>query len=318
LTSEGSNVAGPLERLSDELAVLVARVLPCSAAISGMTRDFNEAAGSGFLFDDAGHLVTSSHVVEGLEPPLWIGLVDSPHAEASVLGMDPLTDVAVLQLEEYPKRHLRIRQRPARLGELCLALGSPFGMYRESVSLGIVSGLGRSLPQKGRRPIENAIQTDVAINPGNSGGPLIDVGGEVLGINMCIDPRAQEIGFAVPADTVEYVARELIMYGRVERAALGVTVAAQVVELAGGPEHRLAVTAVQGTVAGDLRPGDVLLRIAGREVTNRGDLFRLLSRECIGRPIAVEVLRDGRCATVAVRPGRLADPEEQPRPSRRE
>ncbi len=314
--SDGGNIAGSLEGLSDELALLVARVLPCSAAISGMTRDFSEAAGSGFLFDDAGHLVTSSHVVEGLEPPLWIGLVDAPHTEASVLGMDPLTDVAVLQLTEYPKRHLRMRERPPRLGELCMALGSPFGMYRESVSLGVVSGLGRSLPQGGRRPIENAIQTDVAMNPGNSGGPLIDVRGEVLGINMCVDPRGQEIGFAVPADTVGSVARELIVYGRIERAALGVAVAAQVVELAAGLGHRLMVTEVRGNVAGDLRPGDVLLRIAGRAVANRGDLFRLLSRECIGQPIDVELLRDGRCTTVSVRPGRLADPEEPSRPSR--
>ncbi len=307
--SDPVSAGARLEQWSEEIAGLVARVLPCSVAISGMTRDFSEVAGSGFLLDDAGHLVTSGHVVEGLEPPLWVGLVGCPHVAASVVGVDRLTDLAVLHLKDYPPRHLPLRERAARLGEVCLAFGSPFGKYRESVSLGIVSGLGRNVPQEGRRPIENAIQTDAAVNPGNSGGPLVDVRGHVLGINMCVDPRAQDISFAVPADTIRYVSAELIAYGRVERAALGVAVAARVVELAGGAEHRLAVAAARTTVAGDLRPGDVLLRIGGREVRNHGDLFRLLNRECIGRPTEVQLLRDGRPLTVTVMPGRLSETE---------
>ena len=166
-----------LDRLagfSDELAELVGRVVPSIVALSGRGADFS-GSGSGFLVDAKGHVITNAHVVEGFTPPIDVVIHGGVHTHAEVVGVDALTDLALLQLRTAPELPpLDLRESDARLGELCFGLGSPLGVYPESVSIGVVSGVGRTIRRKGTRPIYRAIQTDVAISPGNSGGPLVD------------------------------------------------------------------------------------------------------------------------------------------------
>jgi serine protease Do len=287
------------------LADLVERVIPGVVALSGIGKDFT-SSGSGFLLDTGRHVVTNFHVIENLQPPFDAVFRGTPRQKSTVIGMDPLTDLALLEVEEAPPWSLKFRETPVRLGELCIGIGSPFGRYPESVSVGVVSGLARTIPQRRGRPIQQAIQTDAAINPGNSGGPLLDVHGEVIGVNQCVDPRGSAIGFAIPADTVKWVSSELLEHGRVVRAALGCTVERRPVVFDGKSLVGLAVTKLgRSTSSKDLKVGDVILRVEDEEVDETSDLYRILTKDRIGKPTPVEVLRNGSMKTLTVHPIRL-------------
>jgi S1-C subfamily serine protease len=290
--------ANLLLQLSDALADLAATVLPHVACLS-----VGDSTGSGFVVDDAGHVVTNFHVVEGRDPevPIRAAIHGFATQTARVIGEDPLTDLAVLELADPHPGCLELRDAPARLGEMCMAVGSPLGVYTESVSTGIVSGLSRSVRHRTtRRPLERAIQTDCAINPGNSGGPLVDMAGRVIGVNTAVASDGQGIGFAVPAGTVRAVTAALIADGKVVRASLGVSVAARDVELDGRTVNRQVVTRTKAGRTGGLLPGDVLLAIDGVEVDGRAALFDHLTADRIGRPVVISVRREGVTSDVQV------------------
>ncbi len=289
---------GQLERFSDELTELVASVMPSVVSLAGTTKD-GDVSGSGFVLDDEGHVVTNWHVVDGVGDSMAASTPKGPKQTAKLVGTDEMTDLAVLRLEQPVSNHLVLREDQARLGELCVALGSPLGIYPESVSFGLVSGLARTIPQPGSRPIERAIQTDAAINPGNSGGPLVDVLGRVLGVNKCVDTRGAGLGFAIPSDTIRSVASELIADGTVTRASIGVTVVNRAVEVDGQQVMRLVVTKVRvehSTLAVD----DVILAIEGEICDERSDLYNHLTKERIGKELHFEVLRGGKVEKLAV------------------
>lgn len=292
-----------LTTLSEEIAALADAVVPSTAIVTGQNRDFAEFSGSAWLYDPH-HLVTNHHVVDGLVEPVWVRFPNSVETRAEVIGSDPLTDLAVLRVDTQSATPFTLRPEPARLGELCFALGSPLGQYPESMSFGIVSGLKRSLPTSGGRPIYDIIQTDCAINPGNSGGPLISVDGSVLGVNAAGVPGADGIGFAIPADTVADIVPELLAHGAVERASLGVSVAPRRVEGADASD-RLVVTAVRSTAAGPFETGDVLFRVGPHEVRSRQDLIRILRRDMVDRKVPVSVWRDGQQVSFECLPSRM-------------
>jgi serine protease Do len=181
-------------------------------------------------------------------------------------------------------------------------VGSPFGDYPDSVSLGVVSGLARTIRRGGRlRPIDQAIQTDAAVNPGNSGGPLVDVSGSVLGVNQSIDTRGQSLGFAVPADVVRWASAELIATGRVDRATLGISVVKRTFEIVGARRVGLGVLRVgQDASADGLAVDDVIVEVGGTPVDEPGDLYRILRKEVIGTPVTLQVLRAGTVMPVTV------------------
>ncbi len=291
-----------LAAFSDELAALAGRVLPSVAALT--VRCGQETGyGSGFVLDGDRHVVTNEHVIEN-STEITAELPGLPPCAAKVVGADRLTDLAVLELEGgAPLPHLELRAEPARLGELCLALGSPLGLYPESVSLGIISGLARSLPTRGAaRSLERVLQTDCAINPGNSGGPLVDALGGVLGVNTAIRADGAGIGFAVPAGTVLAVAAELIAHGRISRASLGVSIAERHVEIGGRTVKRQVVTKVRRGADHDLRVGDALLAVDGVEIDGRAALYDQLGGDRVGTALTLAVHRDGEFCTVQVIP----------------
>jgi serine protease Do len=278
-----------LQQFSTDIIEIVARSRPAVATIHT-----HRSSGSGFLIDEAGNVVTNYHVVEDCGPELRIQFATGFVQKAGLVGADPLTDLAVVRAAGPLPQALSVRTRPPVLGEICLAMGSPLGEYTESVSIGIVSGLARTIPTTRGRPLEHAIQTDAAINPGNSGGPLVDAAGLVLGVNTCIDVRAVGIGFAVPGETVDWVVRQILRYGDVRRGALGVAVASRVEDVDGQLRRAPVITRVPMDVAGDLQPGDIILALAGRAVLDRADMYYLLTRDTIGTTLAVEVWRDGK------------------------
>ena len=279
-----------LEQFSLDIIEITARCRPAVTTIRSETAD-SVSTGSGFLVDGAGNVVTNHHVVDDSGCDLQIQFATGLVRPASLVGTDPLTDLAVIRAEGPLPAPLSVRTRPPVLGEICLAMGSPLGDYTESVSIGIVSGLARTIPTRRGRPLERAIQTDAAINPGNSGGPLIDAAGLVLGVNTCIDSRAVGIGFAVPGEIVDWVIRQILQFGDVRRGALGVAVASQIENVEGQLRHAPVITRVSADLTCDLRPGDIILALAGRPVRDRADLYYLLTRDMIGTSIPVVLWR---------------------------
>jgi serine protease Do len=279
-----------LEQFSLDIIEITARCRPAVTTIRGETST-GMSTGSGFLIDGAGNVVTNHHVVDDSNGDLQIQFATGLVGTAELVGADPLTDLAVVRAESPLPAPLQVRTHPPVLGEICLAMGSPLGDYTESVSIGIVSGLARTIPTKRGRPLERAIQTDAAINPGNSGGPLIDAAGLVLGVNTCVDSRAVSIGFAVPGETVDWVVRQILQYGDVRRGALGVAVASRIENVDGQLRHAPVITRVSADLTCDLRPGDIIIGLAGRPVRDRADLYYLLTRDMIGTLIPVELWR---------------------------
>jgi S1-C subfamily serine protease len=258
-----------------------------------------EGGGSGFVLTPDGFVVTNSHVVQGASE-LVVTLADGSAWPARLTGDDPGSDLALLRVDAPDLVPIaRGDSRALRVGQLVVALGSPYG-FRASVTAGIVSALSRSLRTRSGRLVDNVIQTDAALNPGNSGGPLVDHRGAAVGVNTAAVLPGQGVSFAIPLRGAERVAAALIRDGRVRRARLGIGAETAPVPRALARHHRLAaesgvkVLAVEADspaeTAGVLR-GDVVVGLGGSPVTDVDDLQRLLGEAAIGQPVGVSLLR---------------------------
>lgn len=289
-----------LARFSEEFSDLVMHVRTSTVTISGRTADLTGGgSGSGWVFDRHGHVVTNHHVVADLHSPVEVKPSGRPGLRGEVVGSDPDTDLAVVRVDGLTLPPLDVRLGPPLLGELCLAIGSPLG-FRESASLGIVSGLSRQLPTQSGGVIEETIQTDASINPGNSGGPLVDVGGFVLGVNTAVHSQAQNIGFAVPGEVVLDVVPELIRFGGVHRSSLGVGIAGTWQNVDGVDRTVISVRRVNRPDS-PLRVDDVLVQIGHTRIERRYDVRKALGRETVGRVVQVWVERDGAVVELSVK-----------------
>ncbi len=290
-----------LQQFSDELEALVARASP---AVVGV--EHGRGHGTGLFLTPDGYLLTNRHVVRQSRK-LTISLSTGEERKATLIGGDAPTDLAVLRVEgtDFPILPLA-DLKSVRVGQLVLAIGNPFRL-EQSVSLGVVSAINRSLSLPDGTLLEGMLQTDAAINPGNSGGPLLDTRGQVVGLNTLVLPYAQGIGFAVSATTAAWVASLLIQRGRVERRYLGVAARAVVLEPseardAGQPRGVLILQVAPGTPADDagLRPEDLLLGINQRPVASVDDVQRLMALSAEPE-VRLEVLRKGRRHKLAAR-----------------
>ncbi|MDZ7585160.1 MAG: DegQ family serine endoprotease [Thiobacillus sp.] len=273
-------------------------------------------AGSGFIVSNDGYILTNAHVVHGADE-VEVKLIDKRKFSARVIGSDSRTDVAVIKITASNLPAVKLGD-PARLrvGEAVAAIGSPFG-FENSVTAGIVSAKGRSLPSESYVPY---IQTDVPINPGNSGGPLFNMKGEVVGINSQIYSRSggyQGVSFAIPIDVAMEVAEQLKSSGKVSRGWLGVVVQEVTADLAesfGMDRPRGALIAqVQAdspAARAGLQAADVILMFAGKPVENSGDLPRMVGMAKPGTKISLQVWRRGKAQELAVTLGEL--PGEEP------
>ncbi|MFZ9859239.1 MAG: S1C family serine protease [Roseiflexaceae bacterium] len=281
-----------LMQLSDELVGLVDLVRTSTVTITGMNVSLsNGSVGSGWVYDRHGHIVTNHHVVDGMSRDIKVQFAGRKAVNARVIGSDPESDLAVLACEDVvqlsPPLHMRLL--PARLGELCFAVGSPL-RFRESVSWGIVSGLSRQLPTD-YGYIEESIQTDAAINPGNSGGPLVDCMGKVIGVNVAKLGTADNIGFAIAAEIVADIVPEIIAHGHVQRGTFGISIGETWAD--DGSEQQVIRVRRIRDVNTPFQLDDVILAINDLPIRRRYDVRKVLYRDAIGSSLRVAVRRSG-------------------------
>jgi len=268
-------------------------------------------SGSGVLITPDGYALTNDHVVAASASGVHAALPDGRTLGARLVGRDPATDLALLQVDgsALPFAHLEAG-RLARPGQLAVAIGNPLG-FDSTVTAGIVSATGRALRSVHGRLIESVIQHTAPLNPGNSGGPLLDASGSVIGINTAIIAFAQGIGFAIPATTADFVVSQLLQHGRVRRARLGIAGGHRPIDRRLARLLGLATSSAVEIVSlsepsaasrAGLRAGDWLLALDGEPTPTVDALIRLLTAERIGKPIEVSLLRGRERLSVTVVP----------------
>ncbi len=276
-------------------------------------------AGSGVVIDEKGMILTNNHVVGGANE-ITVKFADGKEMPAKIIGTDPRSDLAVIKVDtkNYPVRAAKIGESEKLLvGEWVIAIGNPFGLDH-TVTVGVISAKGRSGIADTRGGYQDFLQTDASINPGNSGGPLVNLSGEVIGINTAIlGPGGNiGIGFAVPSDMARPVIRDLIASGKVKRPYLGITMQEMNGELAkamGAPETGALV---QGLIpAGPaekagIRRGDVILNVDGKKVESSRDVQRLVLMRKVGDNVALNIWRDGKTVSLQAKAGELPGEDE--------
>uniref|UniRef100_A0A7C2E9N2 PDZ domain-containing protein n=1 Tax=Ammonifex degensii TaxID=42838 RepID=A0A7C2E9N2_9THEO len=279
-------------------------------------QEYRTGLGSGFIIRSDGYILTNEHVIgEASEVRVTVSGFSEPF-KARVVGADYDLDLAVLKIEaprSLPYLKLGDAEGMA-VGDWVIAIGNPYGLDH-TVTVGVLSAKGRPVDIEDRH-YKNLLQTDASINPGNSGGPLLNLAGEVIGINTAVNAQAQGIGFAIPSNTVKAVLDDLIKKGKVVRPWLGVQVQAVDEKWAsylGLPKAEGAL--VMGVVSGSpaeragIRRGDVILELAGRKVTNPDDLIAIIKEQRIGSRVKLVIWREGKLVgaevTVNEKPAKL-------------
>ncbi|MBL8529239.1 MAG: DegQ family serine endoprotease [Burkholderiales bacterium] len=282
--------------------------------------DPTSSLGSGFILTEDGYILTNAHVLDDADE-VTVRLTDKREFTARVIGADARTDVALLKIEARDLPTVRIGDPGAlKVGEWVLAIGSPFG-FENSVTAGIVSAVGRALPDESLVPF---IQTDVAINPGNSGGPLFDLQGAVVGINSQIYSRTggyMGLSFAIPIDLAIRVSDELRAHGKVTRGWLGVQIQDVTPELAASfglaePVGALVAEIEKGSpaTAAGIRPGDVITAFGGKAIRGSAELPPLVAATAPGTKVPVQLWRKGQSRDVDVGIEPLVDERSEARP----
>ena len=299
------------QKVSD--AVVQIKVSKNKRARTNRRRRSPFGSGSGFIISSDGFIVTNSHVINGATQ-IKVALQDGRQFNATLVGDDPATDIAVIQINGDNLTAVQFGSSDElQVGQLAIAIGNPYG-FQYSLTAGVVSALGRSLRSESGRLIDDVIQTDAALNPGNSGGPLVNSHGQVIGVNTAVILPAQGICFAVAADLSKYVVGKLIMEGRVRRAYIGI--AGQTQRLHPRLVERFQLEKAAAVLVQQIEPdgpsensnlqiGDLITGLDGQNVNSVDDLHKLLNDKAIGRRMRLSVIRDGAAIEVPVIPGEL-------------
>jgi serine protease Do len=279
----------------------------------------SKGQGSGVIVDAAkGYVVTNEHVVHdciGRKSEIKVSLPNKQTYEATIVGADPQYDIAVLKIEgkNLPQAELASSDDLV-IGEWVIAIGNPFG-FRNTVTVGVVSALDRSLPSDYGGRLDGLIQTDAAINPGNSGGPLCDINGRVIGINTAIIKGAEGIGFAIGASHVKPVVEEIIKFGRVRHGWSGMQfwdISERLAQRLGleNTNGALVVEVYQNSPAAEagIKPGDVIIEAAGKSIESVADMQDVLRKARAGDVLALKIVRKGKTINIKIK---LSDVPEQ-------
>jgi putative serine protease PepD len=302
-SSEPASVADIYKRASKSVVEITVSSPGRSAPFGG--GDAQQAQGSGFVYDGDGHVVTNQHVVDGAES-VSVKLWNGKSYDAKVVGSDPSTDLAVLDVDAPASvlRPLALGDASTlEVGEGVVAIGSPFGL-EQTVTTGIISALHRQITAPNNFAIDDAIQTDAAINHGNSGGPLLDLNGQVIGVTSQIESESggnDGVGFAISAETVERIAGRLIADGSVAHAYLGVATD----DVAGSQTGARVAEVRPGTpaAAAGAQAGDVVTKLDGESVDSADELRQLVDAKAPGQTVELTVKRGGETRTLKVELG---------------
>jgi len=277
-------------------------------------RQKQRSGGSGVIVDKEGYILTNNHVVEGADK-VKVRLNDGREFTATMKGQDPRTDLAVL--------HIKAKDLPAAIlgdsdklevGEWAIAIGSPFGL-EHTVTVGVISAKGRS--GLGTGTYEDFIQTDASINPGNSGGPLINIDGEVIGINAMIIQPGTGIGFAIPINMAKQILNDLIKQGKVVRPWLGISVQDLTPEMM----EYFKVKEKEGVLVGQVYPGtgaekaglasgDIIKSVDDKVIKNVNELVKEIQKKKVGQKVKLNIIRDGKAMTIEVTTASMPDKPE--------
>lgn len=264
-----------------------------------------QSLGSGFIIDKDGYIITNNHVVEGADE-IKVKLADGREFKARVVGRDQKTDLALIKISSLFKNLPTLALGDSdkiRTGDWVLAFGNPFGL-EHTVTQGIISATGRVI---GAGPYDNFLQTDAPINPGNSGGPLVNLRGEVIGINSAIIASGQGIGFAIPSNIAQKVVSQLKEKGKVTRGWIGISIQSVTREVA----QALGLKEARGALVGDVVPngpaasagikrGDIVVAFDGKEVRSASDLPMMVAETLVGKTVSIKLIRDGKEMEVKV------------------
>ncbi len=273
----------------------------------GPSHDYiQKSLGSGFIISKDGYIVTNNHVVEGADD-IKVKLANKKEYHAKVIGRDPKTDVALIKINAHNLVPLKLGDSDAlKVGNWVVAIGSPFGL-EQTVTAGIVSAKGRII---GEGPYDDFIQTDASINPGNSGGPLLNMKGEVVGINTAIIKSGQGIGFAIPSNLAKGIIAQLKKSGKVTRGWLGVAIQDITPELAEYYGLKNDSGALVAKVYKDnpaykagIKAGDVIIKVDGEKIQSSRDLSANIAGHGVGERVKVTLIRNGHEKTVYVKLG---------------
>lgn len=282
------------------------------------SEQIQQGVGSGFITSTDGRIITNAHVVDGADR-VQVTLKDGRSFEGEVVGADPITDIAVIDIDAQDLPTVAISNSDQlQPGEWVVAIGNPLGLD-STVTAGIVSATGRTSREVGVPDKRvDFIQTDAAINPGNSGGPLLNLSGEVVGVNTAIIQGAQGLGFAIPINTVERIATDLEDDGRVEHAYLGIQMVTLSPEMKNNinsnPNSPMTVNDEEGILIArvmpnspaardGLRAGDVVIAVDGQTVKESQEVQSAVERSSVGQNLALTIRRNGQEQTLNVRPG---------------
>lgn len=260
-----------------------------------------QAMGSGFIISPDGIILTNHHVVNQVNE-IMVTLPDGKEAKGSVIGADPATDLALIKVDAHGLEILEFADSDRlQAGQIAIAIGNPLG-FQHTVTTGVVSALGRTLRTQSGRLIDDVIQTDAAINPGSSGGPLLNSQGKVIGVNTAIIKHAQGICFAVSSNIARYISAALLEKGKIKRAYLGII--GQTIRLAPNLVSGYKLKKNTGVYVTDidtktgidnrqLEKGDILVDINNTAIGSIDDLHKLLSEDCIGKKLDIQIIRKG-------------------------
>lgn len=314
ITKEEGDIANVVDKVGPSVVSIITKAT--SNSFYGLTEE--EGAGTGMLVSKDGYILTNKHVVSGANTVSVVLADGTKYENVKVLGVDPLNDVAFLKIDN-------VSNLPAvemgdsssvRVGQRVVAIGNSLGQYQNTVTSGIISGIGRPIAAQAGDTVENLsdlLQTDAAINPGNSGGPLLNLNGQVIGINTAIIENAQGIGFSIPINATKGILKGVLTKGIVERAYLGVNFIPITPDIA--KESNLSVkkgayikglngkSAVVGGGPADkagIKDGDIITKVGGVEVGPGGGISSLISGYAPGDTIELVVLRGGQTQTLTV------------------
>jgi len=279
-----------------------------------------QGTGSGFFWDDNGHIVTNYHVIKNARR-IKVALGDQSEYDAEYVGGEPAKDLAVIKVEGLPKDLIRPipkgMSKNLKVGQSAYAIGNPFGLDY-TLTTGIISALGREINSAAGIPIKDVIQTDAAINPGNSGGPLLNSAGQLIGVNTAIySPSGAYagVGFSIPVDALEWVVPDLIKYGKLNRVTLGIEFASEQLKRRlniikgalvlnvsqGGPAEKIGILPTERISSGSIRLGDIIVKLDDTLISSSQDIVLALEKYQNGEEVTLQLLRNGELITGTIK-----------------